>query len=140
MAAIFCNNLLTCFPIIFPILLPRFCFLDGPPDGLPCQQQTSFGVSVSVTAAPASNKPYLAHPASLFATAPWLATFSRWRSATAAPLTRRFGQQHFPDGALPRRRLSQGAPPRRPGQQQTSFGREKYSGLASNLAHLGRIC
>ena len=32
------------------------------------------------------------------------------------------------------------APPRRPGQQQTSSGREEYSGLASNLAHLGRIC
>ena len=29
---------------------------------------------------------------------------------------------------------------RRPGQQQTSSGGEKYSGLASNLAHLGRIC
>ena len=32
------------------------------------------------------------------------------------------------------------APLRRPGQQQTSSGGEKYSGLASNLAHLGRIC
>ena len=29
--------------------------------------------------------------------------------------------------------------PRRPGQQQTSSGGEEYSGLASNLAHLGRI-
>ena len=36
--------------------------------------------------------------------------------------------------------LPDGAPPRCPGQQQTSFGGEKYSGLASNLAHLGRIC
>ena len=27
-----------------------------------------------------------------------------------------------------------------PRQQQTSFGGEKHSGLASNLAHLGRIC
>ena len=42
--------------------------------------------------------------------------------------------------ALPRLRLSAVAPPRRPGQQQTSSGGEKYSGLASNLAHLGRIC
>ena len=32
------------------------------------------------------------------------------------------------------------ASPQRSGQQQTSFGGEKYSGLASNLAHLGRIC
>ena len=27
-----------------------------------------------------------------------------------------------------------------PGQQQTSSGGENYSGLASNLAHQGRIC
>ena len=77
----------------------------------------------------ASNKPHSVRPASLFATAPW---------PVSPP--RRPGQQHFPDGALPRRRLSQGAPPRCPGQQQTSFGGEKYSGLASNLAHLGWIC
>ena len=63
-----------------------------------------------------------------------------YAAVPSASLPRRFGQQHFPDGALPRRRLSQGAPPRRPGQQQTSFGGEKYSGLASNLTHLGRIC
>ena len=31
-------------------------------------------------------------------------------------------------------------PLQRFGQQQTSSGGEKYSGLASNLAHLGRIC
>ena len=42
----------------------------------------------------------------------------------------RFCQQFLPDGT----------PPRRPGQQQTSSGGEKYSGLASKLAHLGRIC
>ena len=70
------------------------------------------------------------------------AASSRWLSASAPPVSspQRPGQQHFPDGALPRLRLSQGAPPRRPGQQQTSSGGEKYSGLASNLAHLGRIC
>ena len=62
------------------------------------------------------------------------------RLSAASLLPQRPGQQHFPDGALPRLRLSQGAPPRRPGQQQTSSGGEKYSGLASNLAHLGRIC
>ena len=33
--------------------------------------------------------------------------------------------------------LSATAPPC---QQQTSSGGEEYSGLASNLAHLGRIC
>ena len=42
--------------------------------------------------------------------------------------------------SLPQRRLSAVATPRRPGQQQTSSDGEKYSGLASNLAHLGRIC
>ena len=42
--------------------------------------------------------------------------------------------------ALPRLCLSAVALPRRPGQQQTSSGGEEYSGLASNLAHLGRIC
>ena len=111
--------------------------------------------------------------------------FSRWRSSSAAPLTRRFATasrpathpprrlcrcrhcapassvlpatsqlprrpgQHLPDGAPPRRTASSASatvprpaapPPLRPGQQQTSPGGEKYSGLASNLAHLGRIC
>ena len=64
--------------------------------------------------------------------------------------------QQLPDGSLPRpcqsalvsRQVSSSAtvprpaaaPLRRPGQQQTSSVGEKYSGLASNLAHLGRIC
>ena len=57
--------------------------------------------------------------------------------------------QQLPDGAPPRRTASSASatvprpaapPPLRPGQQQTSSGGEKYSGLASNLAHLGRIC
>ena len=42
--------------------------------------------------------------------------------------------------ALPRLRLSAVALPQRPSQQQTSSGGENYSGLTSNLAHLGRIC
>ena len=58
---------------------------------------------------------YIGTPASLSATASWPAS-------------------------LPQRRLSAVATPRRPGQQQTSSGGEEYSGLASNLAHLGRIC
>ena len=32
------------------------------------------------------------------------------------------------------------ASPQRPCRQQTASGGEEYSGLASNLAHLGRIC
>ena len=54
---------------------------------------------------------------------------SRWLSATAPR----------PATALPRR-PGRNISARRPGQQQTSSGGEKYSGLASNLAHLGRIC
>ena len=42
--------------------------------------------------------------ASLFASAPWPATFSRWRSATAAPLTRRFATAPRPATNLIRRR------------------------------------
>ena len=52
-------------------------------------------------------------------------------------------QQQLPDAALRllcQQHLPDGAPPQRSGQQQTSFGGEKYSGLASNLAHLGWIC
>ena len=40
----------------------------------------------------------------LFATAPWPATFSRWRSATAAPLTRSFATAPRPATNLIRRR------------------------------------
>ena len=53
------------------------------------------------------------------------------------------GQQQLPDAALRllcQQQLLDGAPPQRSGQQQTSSGGEEYSGLASNLAHLGRIC
>ena len=63
-------------------------------------------------------------PASNFATAPQLVS-----SSAAAPR---------PAKAPPQRRSA--APLRRPCQQQTSSGGEKYSGSASNLAHLGRIC
>ena len=58
----------------------------------------------------------------------------------AVSLRRRHSKQHLPDGAPPQLCLSPGDPPRHPGQQQTSSGGEKYCGLASNLAHLGRIC
>ena len=63
-----------------------------------------------------------------FAAAVLPAVSSRWLSA-AVPLASCFRRLPVP-----------AAPPRRPGQQQTSSGGEKYSGLASNLAHLGRIC
>ena len=55
---------------------------------------------------------------------------SRWHSATVPrPATSQMTRRPLP-----------AALPRRPCQQQTSFGGEEYSGLASNLAHLGRIC
>ena len=57
---------------------------------------------------------------SISGTAPPPARSSRWRSATAPrPARNLIGT---------------------PCQQQTSSGGEKYSGLASNLAYLGRIC
>ena len=75
------------------------------------------------------------------------AVASRWLFATAprpASSPQRPGH-HLPDGAPPRRpgqQLHLGAWPvfTAPRQQQTSFGGEKYCGLASNLVHLGRIC
>ena len=102
------------------------------------------GVPASNTSATASLplpplRPGQQRPASNIsaATAPRPAS-SRWRSATA------HGQQCLRHGApasstsatVPR---PAAPPPLRPGQQQTSPGGEKYSGLASNLAHLGRI-
>ena len=63
-----------------------------------------------------------------FAAAPRPATSSRWHSAALLPASS--------SATAPR----PAAPLRRPCQQQTSSGGEEYSGLASNLAHLGRIC
>ena len=91
------------------------------PDGSPWQQDLCHG-------APASQLRRSA-PASSSATAPPLCSRSATASRPASP-PQRPCQQHLPDGA----------PPRRPCQQQTSSGGENYSGLASNLAHLGRIC
>ena len=68
-------------------------------------------------------------------------------SATAprpAALPWSSGQQHLPDSSSLQRpcqqHLPDGSSLQRPCQQQTSSGGEEYSGLASNLAHLGRIC
>ena len=74
----------------------------------------------------------------LFAAAPLPASasrclFSMVPTATRCPLlvcSGALGEQHLPDGSSLQH----------PCQQQTSFGGEEYSGLASNLAHLGRIC
>ena len=102
----------------------------------------------------------------IFASAPLPALFSRWLFAIvplpADTQQRRPGQQTFCHNASAGQLLrcntsvstsavapwpvssSAAAPvpaasPQRSGQQQTSSGGEKYSGLASNLAHLGRM-
>ena len=83
------------------------------PMGLP-------GSSISATAAPLATAPPLATARPLATTSPLV----------AAPRPATF--QH----SAPASNISA----QRPGPQQTSSGGEKYSGLASNLAHLGRIC
>ena len=108
--------------LFFPMLLfPLACCFSLFPMDLP-------GISIFATAQPLATEP---RPAvSLPLRRPWPAASSRWRSATAPPLCSRAATAPRPATALPRR----------PSQQQTSSGGEKYSGLASNLAHLGRIC
>ena len=100
--------------------------------------------------------------ASISATAPPLCSHSSTapplssRSATAPPLCSRSATEPRPatPPQRPCQQLRRSAPasnsaaaplpatalPRRPRQQQTSSVGEEYSGLASNLAHLGRIC
>ena len=80
-------------------------------------------------ALPASS-PAMALPASSSATAPLPAVLCADGPLPATASPQRLCRQHLPDGSSLQR----------PCQQQTSSGREKYSGLASNLAHLGRIC
>ena len=85
-----------------------------------------------------------APPRSNFAAAVLPAVSSRW--CIAAPLLPSVSSRWHPRPATSSRWLFAAAPqpattsPRRPCQQQTSSGGEKYSGLASNLAHLCRIC
>ena len=93
-----------------------------------CQQQLCHG-------APASNNSVTAPPpATALSRRPQPAVSSRWRSATA-PRPATSSRWRSATAPLPSTAL-----PRRPCQQQTSSGGEEYSGLASNLAHLCRIC
>ena len=76
-----------------------------------------------------------------------LFTMALCRSAAGQllpPAARTSSSATAPRPATSSRQLSATVPPSsspwRPGQQQASSGGEKYSGLASNLAHLGRIC
>ena len=84
----------------------------------------------SAIAPPASNSSAIASPAN--SSFP-MALSHGAPASSVLPATSQLPRrpdQHLPDGA----------PLRRPCQQQTSAGGEEYSGLASNLAHLGRIC
>ena len=95
-----------------------------------------------VPAAPPRHPGQLLPPAvrtSSSATAPLPAAALPRRPLLGIPLHQCPGQQRLPDSSLPHCPWP-APPPRRPGQQQASSGREKYSDLASNLAHLGRIC
>ena len=67
---------------------------------------------------------------SIFATAPRPAALPRRPGQPASLPLRCPSQQHLPYSSSLQR----------PCQQQTSSGGEEYFGLASNLAHLGRIC
>ena len=113
------------------------------------------GSSISATAQPLATEP---RPAvSLPLRRPWPAASSRWLSALAlppavasrccriaprgaSPAGRQPLPHRFPLQRPCRQHLPDGSSLQRPCQQQTSSGGEKYSGLASNLAHLGRIC
>ena len=126
------GSFLACFPMalrcsapacsVFPMVLPSGRLLALPElvavpafHGLLRRPQAS---SISATAAPLP------------------AASSRWLSATVPPSS---SPWHSRPAAPPWHFLP-AVPLRRPCQQQTSSGGEKYSGLASNLAHLGRIC
>ena len=123
--------------------LPRLCLSPGAPPQRPCQQSSVPAVPLPAAAPhrrcyskqhlPDGALPRLC-PCS--ATAPQQAVLCAdgSRPATTPP------RLCLSSGAPPQLCLSPGDPPRHPCQQQTSFGGEKYCGLASNLAHLGRIC
>ena len=108
-------------------LFRRSCF------GIPAWRRSCFGVSASACVHGGVLAPALLHKCSYCAppSSHSLTTF-RHRT-TALGLCKHiigvlcdFASKFLPDGT--------------PGQQQTSFGGEKYSVSASNLAHLGRIC
>ena len=126
--------------VLFPCLLPDGASLQHPglqrlPDGAPFRQVAFLAGACCRARFPRSSaappgQQHLCHcgaPAS---------SSSRWLSATVPPSS---SPWHSRPAAPPWHFLP-AVPLRRPCQQQTSSGGEKYSGLASNLAHLGRIC
>ena len=124
----FASAAVLCCPFALPGLLrwlPGWLLPDGVLQQRPCQQQLCHGVHSQQR--PAQWRPQASSslatmaplPATALSRCPQPAASSRWLFA-AAPLP--------------------ASPLQRPCQQQTSFDGEEYSGLASNLAHLGRIC
>ena len=113
-----------CIDLIYPILLLAVLLFAHLSVGLPavssrwCFAAAPHALPLFIDGPPRSN----------FAAAALPAVSSRWLPA-AVPLASCFRRLPVP-----------AAPHQHPGQQQTSSGGEKYSGLASNLAHLGRIC
>ena len=139
---------------VFPMKLPGSSFFP--------MDLRYAAASISATAPPLCSHSSTAPPlSSRSATAPPLCSRSATEPRPATPPQRPCQQLRrsapvsnsaaapLPATALPRRPASSisatasqpaTALPRRPSQQQTSSGGEEYSGLASNLAHLGRIC
>ena len=113
---------------VFPMKLPGSSFFP--------MDLRYAAASISATAPPLCRRS---------AMAPRPAASSRWCSIDShawSPAERQLFRTDFRFApSLPQRRISAYSRlPQHPGQQQTSSGGEKYSGLASNLAHLGRIC
>ena len=137
---------------LFPCLLPdgapfrQVAFLAGAccRARFPLSSTAPPAGSISAAAAPLTGSVFpmaLCHSAAiLFAMAlPASSIFPmalRCSAPASSPLCRRSPAcNSFATAPLPAT-----ASPQRPCRQQTSSGGEEYSGLASNLAHLGRIC
>ena len=122
---------------VFPMKLPGSSFFP--------MDLRYAAASISATAPPLCSHSSTAPPlSSRSATAPPLCSRSATEPRPATP-PQRPCQQQLCHGVPASNSSATASPPatalpRRPRQQQTSSVGEKYSGLASNLAHLGRIC
>ena len=121
---------------VFPMKLPGSSFFP--------MDLRYAAASISATAPPLCSRSSTAPPlSSRSATAPPLCSRSATEPRPATPPQRPC--QQLRRSAPARNSSATASPPatalpRRPRQQQTSSVGEEYSGLASNLAHLGRIC
>ena len=121
---------------VFPMKLPGSSFFP--------MDLRYAAASISATAPPLCSHSSTAPPlSSRSATAPPLCSRSATEPRPATPPQRPCQQQlchGVPASNSATAPLPATALPQRPRQQQTSSVGEEYSGLASNLAHLGRIC